>query len=199
MELDLEKAGELPEIFYANNIRSLRNLETHTWWLTRAFPLPENAGNAPWELVFEGLDTLATEWINGVQVGQSANMLVEQRFDASAALKTGEENTIAVRLASPLNAARLHQYDAVTMSWELREEGLHIHKAAHMWGWDHSAVDRDRIRLMANQVKELFGAIPESLEDFSLASQVTQAEAVKFFIRSAFPGEGIRPPGYAGG
>ncbi|GGI44239.1 hypothetical protein GCM10008018_06110 [Paenibacillus marchantiophytorum] len=39
-----------------------------------------------------------------------------------------------------------------------------------------------RIQLMANQIKELFGAIPDSLEDFILASQISQAEAKKFFI-----------------
>jgi beta-mannosidase len=37
---------------------------------------------------------------------------------------------------------------------------------------------------MANQVKELFGMIPEDLETFALASQITQAEAKKFFIES---------------
>ena len=136
VELDLERAGELPEIYFADNIHGLRPLETHTWWLTRSFSLPESAGQTPWELVCEGLDTLATVWINGVQIGQSDNMLVEQRFDAGPALKPGQENTIAVRLASPLNAARQYQYDAASMSWEQREEGLYIRKAAHMWGWD---------------------------------------------------------------
>ncbi|OCT12062.1 hypothetical protein A8709_29860 [Paenibacillus pectinilyticus] len=42
-----------------------------------------------------------------------------------------------------------------------------------------------RIQLMANQIKELFGAIPESMEDFILASQISQAEAKKFFIETA--------------
>ncbi|MDF2720510.1 MAG: glycoside hydrolase family 2, partial [Paenibacillus sp.] len=39
-----------------------------------------------------------------------------------------------------------------------------------------------RIPLMANQIKELFGAVPEQLESFSLASQISQAEAKKFFV-----------------
>jgi beta-mannosidase len=38
---------------------------------------------------------------------------------------------------------------------------------------------------MANQVKELFGSIPENLNDFILASQITQAEALKFFVERA--------------
>ncbi len=38
-----------------------------------------------------------------------------------------------------------------------------------------------RIPLMVNQVKTLFGEIPDAL-DFALASQLSQAEALKFFI-----------------
>ena len=39
-----------------------------------------------------------------------------------------------------------------------------------------------RVNLMLNQVKALFGTVPETLEDFVFASQATQAEAKKFFI-----------------
>lgn len=39
-----------------------------------------------------------------------------------------------------------------------------------------------RIELMAKQIKELFGVIPDNLEEFSMASQISQAEAFKFFI-----------------
>lgn len=39
-----------------------------------------------------------------------------------------------------------------------------------------------RVELMANQIKVLFGNIPENLKDFSYASQVSQGEAIKFFI-----------------
>lgn len=38
--------------------------------------------------------------------------------------------------------------------------------------------------LMANQIKVLFGEEPDTLETFSLASQLSQAEAVKFFIEN---------------
>ena len=39
-----------------------------------------------------------------------------------------------------------------------------------------------RIALMAKQIRELFGNIPDSLEEFSLASQIAQAEAKKFLV-----------------
>ena len=43
----------------------------------------------------------------------------------------------------------------------------------------------NRIELMHNQVAILFGRVPEDLERFSLLSQISQAEAKKFFIERA--------------
>lgn len=39
-----------------------------------------------------------------------------------------------------------------------------------------------RIPLMSNQIKVLFGSIPDNLEEFSKLSQISQAEAKKYFI-----------------
>lgn len=39
-----------------------------------------------------------------------------------------------------------------------------------------------RTMLMEKQVKELFSTVPENMEDYILASQISQAEAKKFFI-----------------
>jgi beta-mannosidase len=39
-----------------------------------------------------------------------------------------------------------------------------------------------RVKQTANQIRELFGTIPENVEDFALGSQASQAEAKKFFI-----------------
>jgi beta-mannosidase len=62
----------------------------------------------------------------------------------------------------------------------------------HVWPWQNNSQwifhstdmtgNPYRINLMADQVKELFGAVPDNIEDFVLASQVSQAEAKKFFV-----------------
>ena len=136
VELDLEAAGILPEIFLGKNIQKIRQFEGHTWWYVREFDVPAGGRPDAWELVCEGLDTLASVWINGVLVGESDNMLVEQRFKVDSALKTGQKNTIAIRLKSVLKEARKYTYDAVNRSWEHRDESLYIRKAPHMYGWD---------------------------------------------------------------
>lgn len=41
-----------------------------------------------------------------------------------------------------------------------------------------------RVYLMAKQVRQLFGTVPQNLEDFIFASQISQAEALKFFIEN---------------
>ncbi len=49
----------------------------------------------------------------------------------------------------------------------------------------HSADQAGRlhlVRLMEDQIAQLFGFRPDNLEDFSLASQISQAEAKKYFI-----------------
>ncbi|MBW7866159.1 MAG: glycoside hydrolase family 2 [Candidatus Hydrogenedens sp.] len=134
VELDLVRAGKLPDPFLGDNIHALRPLEFHEWWYVREFTLPEGCPSR-WELVCEGLDTLATVWVNGVEIGRAANMLIPHVFDPAEALLPGR-NTLAVRLGSVLNKAAAQSYDPVTLSWERREEGLRIRKAAHGWGWD---------------------------------------------------------------
>jgi len=136
VELDLQRAGVIPDPFYADNIHRLRPFEFYEWWYTREFTVPDAAAGQRWDLVFAGLDTVATIWVNGIEVGRAANMLIEHRFDVTDALRPGETNRITVRLGSAVNYARQFHYDAVAMSWEHREEGLFIRKAPHMWGWD---------------------------------------------------------------
>ena len=135
VELDLERAGILPEIFYGTNIRLLRPYEFYEWWYTRDFELPAGDAEQPYDLVFVGLDTLATVWLNGVQIGEAANALIEHRFPVAAALRPGT-NRLAVRLRSVVNDARRRHYDAVVIGAEEREEALFTRKPSSAWGWD---------------------------------------------------------------
>ncbi len=51
----------------------------------------------------------------------------------------------------------------------------------------HSSDQRDndyRVLLMEKQIRQLFGEVPDNLDEFAFASQVSQAEAKKFFIEN---------------
>jgi beta-mannosidase len=51
--------------------------------------------------------------------------------------------------------------------------------------WQRKHRGYNRNELMVNQVREYFGEVPEALPQFIRASQVTQAEAKKFFVEQA--------------
>ncbi len=59
-----------------------------------------------------------------------------------------------------------------------KQWNLHSSDQRHNGCWDN------RTMLMHKQVKELFGEAFEDMEDFILASQISQAEAKKFFIEN---------------
>ncbi len=136
VEMDLQRAGKVGDPFFGRNMYSFRKYEFYQWWYQREFEMPEGFAGKRCELLFHGLDCVAEVWLNGARVGECANMLAEQSFDVTDTLRIGATNHIAVRIRSPINAARSYDYDPILTSWENREECLWIRKAAHMYGWD---------------------------------------------------------------
>jgi len=136
VELDLHRAGIIPEPFFGKNIQLLRPYEYYEWWYSKEFDVPVLESDAAWELVFEGLDTIATIWLNSMEVGHSENMLIEHRFDITRALQANQANRLVVRIESSLNVARTFHYDVANSGPDGREESLHIRRAPHTGGWD---------------------------------------------------------------
>lgn len=79
--------------------------------------------------------------------------------------------------------------------WQDNDE-WQIHSACMELGNDVPYEFRNA--LMANQIKVLFGEVFDDLETFSLASQLSQAEADKFFIEN-FRTQKWRRTGLSGG
>ena len=137
VELDLQRAGIIPDPFYADNIRRLRPFEFYEWWYTREFVLP-TAQERP---------ALA---IDLCRAGHARHDLGQRRrggqdaptcWSSTASTSPppcapAPANQIAVRLGSAVNHARRFHYDAVSIGPEHRDEMLFVRKAAHMGGWD---------------------------------------------------------------
>jgi beta-mannosidase len=70
VELDLERAGVIQDPFYSGNIRSQRAFEGYEWWYRHEFHIPALASGQLCHLVFAGLDTLATVWLNEYELGK---------------------------------------------------------------------------------------------------------------------------------
>ena len=118
VELDLSAKGELPaDLFFADNLAKLKPYELYEWWYQREFPTPAGVAGRRVELRFRGVDCLATYWLNGKELGETADALIEQRFDVTGKLNPAGPNILTVRLRSPIIEAASKRYDpAYTIS-----------------------------------------------------------------------------------
>lgn len=136
VELDLMAAGVLPQLAYADNIYLLRQYEGYQWWYRRSFARPALDEGERVELVFEGLDCIASVFVNSEPVGEPRNMLIPHRFDVTELLRPGGENVLVVRIDSAVIEGRKHSPAAIEGAMGSNWESLSIRKAAHMYGWD---------------------------------------------------------------
>jgi len=136
VELDLLRAGIIEDPSVGDRIYPLREFETYRWWYRREFTAPALADGERLELVFEGLDCLGTVWLNGREIGRTDNMLIAHRFDVTDHLHAGGVNELAVRIDSPILAARQRPCEPGEFTNNLNWESLAIRKAPHMYGWD---------------------------------------------------------------
>jgi beta-mannosidase len=135
VELDLIRAGILPELAVGDNIYRLREYETCEWWYRRRFDAPAIPERHHAELVFEGLDCFAEVWLNGTFIGEASNMLISHRFDVTGTLKSGE-NEIVVRIRSAVLEGRDRTPAPIESALSCGFESLAVRKAPHMYGWD---------------------------------------------------------------
>jgi beta-mannosidase len=135
VELDLSRKGELPaDLFFAENIHKMRPYELYEWWYQREFPTPSGIAGRRVELRFHGVDCLATYWLNGKELGESSNAMIEHSFDLTGKLSSTGPNILTVRLRSALLEASGKQYDPVH---NIRhQENVWVRKPAHAYGWD---------------------------------------------------------------
>lgn len=81
----LMAAGRIEDPFYDRNEDECAWIEDKEWWYRLTFdgPAAPLAAGERWRLVFHGLDTFATIWLNGEKLGQHENMFREVAFVGS--------------------------------------------------------------------------------------------------------------------
>jgi len=140
IHLDLLRAELIPEPYLSENENLVQWIGRTDWeFCTNFNVIEESLLEERVDLVCEGLDTVATIWINGVQIGKSENMHVEYRFEAKDALKVGE-NEIKIRFDSAVLYARAMceqlGYLPHANSYPKCEPFHFIRKNACNFGWD---------------------------------------------------------------
>ena len=134
VEIDLMRAGELPDVFFGENIRLLRPYEFCTWKYERDFDMPALAEGQRAYLRFEGVDCVARYEIDGQASFESKNALIAHRFEITG-LSEGFHR-LAVILFSPLLYAEKLPCDASDVALAVNYESLRVRKAPSQYGWD---------------------------------------------------------------
>ncbi|PYE52319.1 glycoside hydrolase family 2 protein [Paenibacillus barcinonensis] len=131
----LAERGIIDAPYYGHNDAKSRWIEQKEWWYRTTFNLDLHAVSGEqehFEMIFEGLDTFATVYVNGHEVGRTANMLMSHTFDVTRLVRPGW-NAVAVRF-DPLF---LHHHDKEQFDWSsYTKERPWLRKAAMNFGWD---------------------------------------------------------------
>ena len=99
VEIDLMAAGLLPDLYFADNVSLAEKYESYDWWYEKEFELSSIPDDCEAFLRFNGIDTIADCFLNGVKLGSTDNMFIEHEFDVSSLLKKGK-NVYAVHIYS---------------------------------------------------------------------------------------------------
>ena len=133
-------AGRIADPFYDRKETDCAWIEGREWWYRLTFDGPDQAPHPGdrLRLVFHGLDTFATIWLNGEVIGQHENMFRPAVFDITDGLIPAAPNTLALRFDPPLDHVRaLTEQFGEFQSWGPHTESrLLMRKAQFGYGWD---------------------------------------------------------------
>lgn len=131
-------AGRIADPFYDRNELDCAWMEEREWWYRIAFMFDDRPiqPDERLKLVFHGIDTYASIWLNGEKLGEHANMFREAIFDVSEYIRSEEINTLALCFEPPLQ----HVKDKKDLQWPGHTlEGPKrnwMRKAQFGYGWD---------------------------------------------------------------
>ncbi len=140
VHLDLLRENLIPDPYLDQNETLVQWIGRTDWEYRTTFSVSDEAlQEERVDLVCEGLDTVATIWVNGAEVGRSENMHVEARFRIKSVLREGN-NEIRVRFDSPVLYARKMRDKLGDLphanSYPNCEPFHFIRKNASNFGWD---------------------------------------------------------------
>jgi beta-mannosidase len=126
-------SGRIEDPFYDRNEERCAWIEDREWWYRTSFERPDRPlrPDERLRLVFHGLDTFATIWLNGEELGRHQNMFREAAFDVGEWVRPGR-NTMAILFDRPLD----HVGEEHPDQWGRNPERVFMRKAQFGFGWD---------------------------------------------------------------
>lgn len=127
-------AGRIPDPFYGRNEAQVQWVGERRWAWRLDFEAGELAARE--ELVFEGLDTYCTVWLNGERLLASDNMFVPCRVDVRERLRPGRNELLLCFEPALPRAREVEARHGKRQLWNGDSARLHVRKAQYHFGWD---------------------------------------------------------------
>lgn len=125
---DLANNNKIPDMFWRDNNVSLQWIENEEWTYYCEFNAKIGKHIS---IVFEGLDTYADIYLNGIHLGHTDNMFVEYEFDVSNVLEKSN-NMLEVQFHSPVKAVQ-----SMPKHWAaFTNERINTRRMQCTYGWD---------------------------------------------------------------
>lgn len=135
----LVAAGRLEHPFKGRAEDAAVWVRDREWWWRTTIEAPTFGLDEIAELVFEGLDTFASIYLDGELIGRTDNMFRRYAFDVGARLTPGARHTLAVRFDPPAlsvpEVSPLPVWTSFTDRVSVSKRNL-MRKAQFGWGWD---------------------------------------------------------------
>ena len=131
---DLLAADLIPDPFDGDNENRLHWIGSTDWSYRTTFSF-RRGDDQRHDLVFGGLDTVATVLLNGTEIARTANQHRSYRFDVSAVLRDGD-NDLEVRFEGPVSAAQRLSTELGDRPRAYAHPFNAIRKMAAGYGWD---------------------------------------------------------------
>ena len=129
LHTDLIRSGIVKDLFYRDNAGKYE-------WIENCSPVYEVSFDAETSdnvrLKFEGLDTFADVWLNGVHLGSAHNMFIPHAFDVSGVLKS-TDNRLRVEFTSPVKAVEGMK---IPGGYAFTGDRINARRMQCTYGWD---------------------------------------------------------------
>ena len=132
-ELDLFRAGLIPDPFFGTNIIDLRKLEDRHLFYVTTFDAPPD-GTDGLVLHFEGIDTVAKVYVNGEQAAACDNMFIPWDVPLRNLRPTGNE--IMVHILPAMMVAQERPVPPAAGAFDHSYASLTLRKSPASFGWD---------------------------------------------------------------
>lgn len=195
---DLLDAKLIPDPFVDENEKLVQWVGDADWEYACDFLDKSSNGHARQDIVFDGLDTIASVYLNDELIYESTNMFHTQRVNITGRLKDGLNQLRIVFLSALKYGQALETTKGHYRSFNGDHSRTHVRKAQYHYGWDWGPIllscgpyREIRIESYASTINDVFldPHISEDLEqaDLQVSFDATLNQSVTVAVRAVSP------------